>query len=48
MKMKIINILFVLLMMFSFVVNVYGDKNKDKGLFKGIDILVVKVVLVFY
>ena len=35
--MKTINILLVLLMTFSFAASAHGDKNKDKGLFKGID-----------
>ncbi|AIY66144.1 YybH family protein [Pseudoalteromonas piratica] len=48
MKMKIINILLVLLMTFSFAVNAHGDKNKDKGLFKGIDTPAAKVVLAFH
>jgi len=46
--MKTINILLVLLMTFSFAVNAHGDKNKDKGLFKGIDTPAAKVVLAFH
>lgn len=46
--MKTINILLVLLMTFSFVANAHGDKNKDKGLFKGIDPPAAKVVLAFH
>jgi len=46
--MKTINILLVLLMTFSFVANAHGDKNKDKGLFKGIDTPAAKVVLAFH
>jgi len=41
--MKTINILLVLLMTFSFAANAHGDKNKDKGLFKGIDTPAAKV-----
>ncbi|MBL6735177.1 MAG: DUF4440 domain-containing protein, partial [Shewanellaceae bacterium] len=48
MKMKTINILLVLLMTFSFAANAHGDKNKDKGLFKGIDTPAAKVVLAFH
>jgi integrase len=48
MKMKTINILLVLLMTFSFAANAHGDKNKDKGLFKGIDTPAAKVVLTFH
>ena len=46
--MKTINILLVLLMTFSFAANAHGDKNKDKGLFKGIDTPAAKVVLAFH
>ena len=48
MKMKTINILLVLLMTFSFAANAHGDKNKDKGLFKGVDTPAAKVVLAFH
>ena len=46
--MKTINRLLVLLMTFSFAANAHGDKNKDKGLFKGIDTPAAKVVLAFH
>ena len=46
--MKTINILLVLLMTFSFAANAHGDKNKDKGLFKGVDTPAAKVVLAFH
>jgi len=46
--MKTINILLVLLMTFSFAANAHGDKNKCKGLFKGIDTPAAKVVLAFH
>ena len=46
--MKTINILLVLLMMFSFAANAHGDKHKGKGLFKGIDTPAAKVVLAFH
>lgn len=46
--MKTINILLVLLMTFSFAANAHGDKNKDNGLFKGIDTPAAKVVLAFH
>ncbi len=46
--MKTINILLVLLMTFSFAANAHGDKNKDKGLFKGLDTPAAKVVLAFH
>ena len=46
--MKTINILLVLLMTFSFAASAHGDKNKDKGLFKGIDTPAAKVVLAFH
>jgi ketosteroid isomerase-like protein len=45
---KTINVLLVLLMMFSFAANAHGDKHKDKGLFKGIDTPAAKVVLAFH
>ena len=35
-------------MTFSFAANAHGDKNKDKGLFKGIDTPAAKVVLAFH
>ncbi|MCF6458036.1 nuclear transport factor 2 family protein [Pseudoalteromonas sp. MMG024] len=46
--MKTINILLVLLIMFSFAANAHGDKHKGKGLFKGIDTPAAKVVLAFH
>lgn len=46
--MKTINVLLVLLMMFSFAANAHGDKHKGKGLFKGIDTPAAKVVLAFH
>lgn len=46
--MKTINILLVLLMTFNFAANAHGDKNKDKGLFKGVDTPAAKVVLAFH
>ena len=35
-------------MTFSFAANAHGDKNKDKGLFKGIDTPAAKVFLAFH
>ena len=48
MKMKKRNILLVLLMTVSFVVHAHGDKQKDKGMLKGLDTPAAKVVLAFH
>lgn len=48
MKTKTINTLLVFLMTFSLTANAHGDKEKDKGLFKGIDTPAAKVVLAFH
>ena len=46
--MKKRNILLVLLMTVSFVVHAHGDKQKDKGMLKGLDTPAAKVVLAFH
>ena len=46
--MKKRNILLVLLMTVSVVVHAHGDKQKDKGMLKGLDTPATKVVLALH
>lgn len=46
--MKIIQTCIILLLTLSFTVVAHGDKNKEKGLFKGMDTPAAQVVLTFH
>lgn len=48
MKIKLLVLLFIMFVIMSFVVSVYEKEYYEKGMFSGLDMFVVKIVIVFY